>query len=514
MTGLAAFALYGSGAAPGLLWADSGEMQGAAMTLGIPHATGYPTLILLGALAGKIGGLHAINLLSSLCGAVSLGMIVLVMGELGVGVPASVAAAVVFGLTFAPWRNALRAEVYSLANALSLVATWATLVAHRTDRWGVRLVAAFFLGLTVTGHLSFAPPVAVLGASLAWRTWQDSRLRFARLAILLGAFLLGFTPWLETLLADVRGAGINYFDLVNAVHGTDGRPVPGLETPLRRLVWLILGRNVYPPLPFAFSLRRTVVNAIEIVFDLFYFQLGPVALPFAIAGLVRLWRSVHSRAVVLIGALLASLLFCAFFSAGPMMHLFLLPAMITLALAIGAGLQALLDRPSLRGASGVLVAILVTLLMVAPGNALRKYADAHPLTHWRFRMTEEGTQVDRAWIPSLRHETEPERYGRLATTWIPRNALVMADWDDISVLRYFRAVRGARPDLVVQPEAWETGKERIRRWQRTHDLLLQPIVFSDRPPDSFQVTISESVQIVPGHSLYVSRTPIPDPGRP
>ncbi|MGC9023387.1 MAG: glycosyltransferase family 117 protein, partial [Chloroflexia bacterium] len=126
LAALAAGALYAAGAAPGLTLryggSDGGELAVAVYTLGIPHPTGYPTYVLLaqavrlfpwGTFAGRL------NLFSALAGALTVGLVALVAGELFPEETFSaLVAALTAGLSLAVsglfWSQALIAEVYAL----------------------------------------------------------------------------------------------------------------------------------------------------------------------------------------------------------------------------------------------------------------------------------------------------------------------------------------------------------------------------------------------------------------
>lgn len=500
---LLALALYASSAAPGLLWGDAAELQGAARSLGIPHATGYPTFVLLGALFSRLGfadPAFGINFMSAFFGALTLAFLVLALGELEVGVGASVGAAAVFGLTFTPWHSALHAEVYALAIALGAIAGWASLVAHRTQRLAHLALAAFLLGVAVTGHFAFALPFAIVGLSLAWKTYRAGPRPLPRLALLAGAFVLGFAPYLQTWSADVHRTPFNYFDLVQVVHGPDGHPLPGLETPLRRIFWLMTGRNQYPAHRLALSPTTVLIGLIEAGFSLFVFELGPVAFVFALAGLARLRRRAQPRALRLMLVIVVSVAFAAITAGPELIALFLLPAMLSIVFFVGAGLDALRERLP-RGAAGVAL-VLAVAAMVLPGNALRIYADAHPFTRWKFHVESEGGgRNDRAWIPSMRGENDAARYGTRALELVPHRALVLADWSELMVLRYFTIVEGRRPDLDVEP--LPALPELLRLW-RERGAPARPLVCTGSP-EAWGLTASpaESLDVEEGRRLYV-----------
>ena len=498
-----ALALYASSAAPGLLWGDAAELQGAARSLGIPHATGYPTYVLLGALFSRLGfadPYFAINFMSALCGALTLAVLVFALGELEVSVAASVGAAVTFGLTFTPWHSALHAEVYALAIALGAMAGWASLVAHRTGRTAHLLLAGFLLGLAVTGHFAFACPVAVVGLALAWKTLRTGPRPLPRLVLLAVAFLAGFAPYLQTWLADIRHTPFNYFDLVRTVHATDGRPLPGLETPLRRLLWLLIGHNQYPVPPLPIVPARIVVGLVRGGFSLFVFELGPVALVLGLAGLARLARRAPPRALALVLVIAIAMLFTAITAGNELVALFLLPAMLAIVLLVGVGLDSLKER--VPRSAGVAAVFLAVLAMVVPGNALRTHADAHPLTRWKFHVESEGGgRDDRSWIPSMRGEDDAARYGARALATIPHRALVLADWPELMVLRDLVIVDRRRTDLDVEPLPAFPG---LRRVWRERGLPARPIVFTSSPvPWGLAEAAPESLDVVDGRRISV-----------
>ncbi|MHC4346502.1 MAG: protein O-mannosyl-transferase family, partial [Planctomycetota bacterium] len=116
-----ALVLYGLTCAPAVLWQDSGlfvyriwhnDLQG---NLGI--ALAHPLYILLGIVVKSIplgDFAHRVNLISAVCGAVSIAnLYLLVRLWLGRALPAIVAA-VTLALSWTFWQNAVIAEVYTL----------------------------------------------------------------------------------------------------------------------------------------------------------------------------------------------------------------------------------------------------------------------------------------------------------------------------------------------------------------------------------------------------------------
>ncbi|MEZ4837509.1 MAG: DUF2723 domain-containing protein, partial [Caldilineaceae bacterium] len=134
-----AFALgwYARTLAPGLLLGDPGEFQFAAWRFGLAHPTGYPLYLVLGGIWQHLLALFgvdpafALNLLSTILGALTAGLLYLLMTRLlptgSWGRLSALFAALLFTLNPTFWSQNIIAEVYAL-NALLVVAVlWAAL---------------------------------------------------------------------------------------------------------------------------------------------------------------------------------------------------------------------------------------------------------------------------------------------------------------------------------------------------------------------------------------------------
>ena len=91
---------------------------------------------------------------------------------------------------------------------------------------------------------------------------------------------------------------------------------------------------------------------------------------------------------------------------------------------------------------------------------------------------------------------------------------MIAGWSELNVLRYLQAVEGRRTDLALEQTSAFSLPDRMRLWQRAHDVSRQPFVFTEWVPEMAKYyAIAETLDVIPGHRLYVQRTPIADPGR-
>ncbi len=505
LTFAAALAGYASLAAPTVMFGDSAELQTVALAGGIPHATGYPAFVLLGRLFARLPfSDHAfrITFMSCCFGAATVALFVLAFTALDLSIPSALAGALALGASFTFWRSSLRAEVYTLGVFLGLLALWRTLAALRVSRRAPTLLAGFLCGLALTGHLSFILPVAILGLTLAWHTARFQRPVIPSLTLLLVVFLLGLTPYLYLVWADTRHYAYDYLRLVDLVHSPSGARIPGFTSPWERVAWLVTGRNRFPVIPFAFDPEATARNLLRSGTLLFLFELGPLALPFVLLGMFRGLLGEPRTAIPLVLTGASSLLFTAAIAGGGMTHLFLLPCALVCVVFLAAGIEPLLAR---RRVTGILVLLGVLL---APHLA-RIYADRQPIGPWGLRVEEEDPTLARTLLPSLRGFDTPRVYGEQALAAIPRGALVVANWPELTNLFYFQVVEGQRPDLTLSPTDGETLVQRLEGWQRSHAVSEAPFVFLSRPLDLPEAGAAlDSLQLPLGRWIYVRRAPL------
>ena len=96
---------------------DSGELVSAAITLGIPHPSGYPLWTIVGHLFTylPIGPIvWRINLLSAVCGALTCVLIYLILRRLIKPKFIALASGLLLGLSFTFWTQSTYAKFYTL----------------------------------------------------------------------------------------------------------------------------------------------------------------------------------------------------------------------------------------------------------------------------------------------------------------------------------------------------------------------------------------------------------------
>ena len=266
--------------APGVVWAgagiDSGDLAAAAAVGGVPHPTGYPTVMLLGLAVRAIplGDLALrLNVLTALAAAGSLVPLGLLAARLrsrpGLPMPlpaAASAAAVltIYGLAPLVWANAIVTEVYALASLLLWSAVYAAARARATARsardtrrWP--LVSGMLLGLGIGAHLTVALAAPALAAILLQGRWR-SRTSGRRAALAVAGLVAGCSVFAYLPIAASLDPPINWGDPSNLerfwsvvsgeiyrsrLGGSDPGAIAGkaawlLGEPVRQLTWLLL----------------------------------------------------------------------------------------------------------------------------------------------------------------------------------------------------------------------------------------------------------------------------------
>jgi hypothetical protein len=404
---------------------DRGELAAAAATFGIPHPTGYPTLMLVAGAVTHLLPLRpvlALNALVGLFAAAGAAALTLLLDRVllaaagdSIGPRARAAyallAALFVALTMTWWQQANGFEVYALhALFMPLVVLlslrWIDAAAEsapgQTSTREHRAGFAFALvtGLSFTNHLTtllLAPGLLIAaGMRLGWgrRLWRG----VARLA---PAFVIGLLPyaWLPLRSAmhprfdwgGVRSLGA----FLHHVSGVDYQRwmfahLSTMTLQARYLLWRI-------PLDYA-------------VVGVLVAGLG--------AGLLA--RRVPRLAALSLGLAVAGAAFAAGYGI-PDLDGYLLTIVLGLALCFAAGLLRLHER------FGPRVAIPLAAALVVLNGAL----------HWR-ACDEHGNRMVEGFVHDV--------LGPL-----PRNAVLFTDlWENLDAASYyFQEVEGLRRDVVI-----------------------------------------------------------------
>lgn len=207
--------LYVLTAARDIVLGDTPELMTAAVTLGVPHAPGYPLFTMLGHLFSLLptGPLpFRVDLLAVVCGVTTVELVYLTALRLTRDRMASVCAAFVLAVTPLFWSWSLVAEVFSPANLLAATFIFLLVLWHeRPERMGFLVGAAFVSGLALTNQQT----IVLLGPATLFLLWRRRAQLIARPSILaacVGAILVGLLPYAYLPWAAARHPLYNWGD--------------------------------------------------------------------------------------------------------------------------------------------------------------------------------------------------------------------------------------------------------------------------------------------------------------
>lgn len=321
---------------------DSAKFAYIPRLLGVPHPPGYPLYMLLGWLFSHLptGTLaFRMNLLSSVFGAATAGLIALIALELGCGPITALLAALLAGTGPLFWSQAIIAEVYTL-HTLLVAGMFLGLVRWARTRATLPLYAAaacFGLGLAHHTDIAlFVPAILLFLALTDVRILKDVRVVATACGIIVLCLALyvyaivrtrQHAAYLEVVVNSAR-------DVIDLVRG-------------HRFEYLLFRQ------PFVQSIRERGPTFVET----FRHELGIPGVALATAGIWVLWRRARPSAAFAVAGILVVLAFAISYFAYDV-DVFLLPGLVLGWILVAVGLSALARSPRilLRVATVALVA--------------------------------------------------------------------------------------------------------------------------------------------------------------
>ncbi len=356
--GLAAAALYGATLCPTVSWYDSAEFSASAASLRVvPHPPGYPLYTLLGHVFTWLPGEAAwgLNVMSAVFGVLVVVLMHRVSLRMGLGAAASLVPPVLVGLAPSVWGNAVVAEVYTPGLAFLLGALLLCLHARVRADPRIAWAAAWVAGLGLGVHMSIATWGLGFAALVVHGAWPKLReqpratlLRWGlatACAVLVGALVFLLIPFGPFDAVAPLGPWEDTFQRIWARTITD---VQGG-----------VFKRYFKPMPPGERLAQ--IGAI------FSSNLGPLGLLGAAAGLAWAWWHQRVLAVALVLGAVGNVAFFFRYDV-PDLDVFLLPALISLALLVGFGVEA---AARLKPVAGWIVA--GVLLCVTAGEGWSAY---------------------------------------------------------------------------------------------------------------------------------------------
>lgn len=418
------FALYALTLCRTVYWYDSAEFVTAAVTLGITHPPGYPLYTLLGHVFTwlPLQAATAVNLMSAAFAGLAVGLVFGIGRRLDLDrIPAATGAATL-GASGLFWSNAVVAEVYCPAVAVSALVLYLLLRALAEQRFSLALAASFVAGVGLGIHMS----VATLGLGFAMLVWLHGE-RVSRLLAAAGATIAGSFVFLYVPLRAAQSPPLNICDPSS----------PG------QFLWYLSG-GAYR---YLFGGDASFLERAVAIGGFFQEQLTWVGLALALGGIVSLSRR---RTKVCLALLLMAVGNIAFFFnyQAHDVEVFLLQTTMVLCCFVGAGVQALIDE----------VAKVVTPARAA--LATRLVAGAFMLFPLQLVYVNYAS-VDMSDFA----ETEP--FIHAAVDSLPENAVILnfttpPEWKRYAVFgMYAQLVLGERPDVthIMAPDLRRVARD-------------------------------------------------------
>lgn len=398
---------------------DTPKFQFVGYVLGTPHPPGYPLYVLLSHLFVTLVPIRTIayraNLFSAVMAAAACALMYVMARQIRVSRWPAACAAIALAAGASFWRNAVFAEVYSLA------AVMAALTIVLLLDWGARggtarlLAAVAAIGLGCGNHLTI---VGLAPVCVVYVLWRDRKVVTPRFVIAGAAILLAC--WSQYL-----------FIIVRSLQGA-----PYLESragSLSALLRVVRAEN-FADKRFAFGLSTIVTDQVPSAALVIGDELGIAGVALLVAGLVGAWRQRNAGAALVVGAAMGTLAMIVNLSGD--LQGFITPLVVFLWPIAGLGVDAVRGFVAMRGVRTASIAVAIVLAALMP--VVNVWAN--------YRQTDQSDQ------------TEQGRYFRSLYAQLPEGAAVIAeDYFFDMALRYLMFTGEGGRDKGIAPVGFGVG---------------------------------------------------------
>jgi len=439
---LLALGLYWVTLAPTVLWSDCAHLQLQAVRGTLQASAGSHPLwagiahlfsrIPVGDIAGRV------NLVSAIFGALTVGLLRLIMHEVGLPRKPSLVATLAFGVSHTFWTHSVTAEAYSLTLSLMATLVWLALRWYHTGRVCYLAWVGLMAGLGLAAHLM----VVLYAPALIWLAWRGR-------AHLDGRALLSFAVALVVGLVPL--AGLMARDAL--MMGFDGNEL------MRWVLFTFEGYD-FGPRFFDFSLHLLPSDVLHwaVFLGLQFVGLAGIL---GIIGAVVVWKVARRDLAVFLVLLYVGVMIFAFAYRVGERYAYYVPAYLPFAVWIGFGFARVRDppwavAPAFRAerwlwAGVVILVILVPLAtyrlapeLVSRGITIR---DAR-------RVPGPRSKYFFLWPPKTGYD-DARSFGEAALAAVPRNGVLLAEPILLEPMRFLQEVEGARPDVTLRYCCWD-----------------------------------------------------------
>ncbi|MCB1192300.1 MAG: DUF2723 domain-containing protein [Leptospiraceae bacterium] len=196
---------------------DFAEFQTAAYVLGVPHAPGYPLIVLWGKLFtflpfGSIA--YRVNLSNAVISSAACSFLFIMLRKFTFQKVLSLSLAIAFGLTTTYWSQSVMVEVYTMAVLFFLIMFYYVQNWKSTEQLKDIYLFAFFSGLGVTAHYTNALNFIVLLFYLLYKD-RFTKIPFKNWCIAAIFFFCGLLPFIYLPIASSFNPIINVGETSN-----------------------------------------------------------------------------------------------------------------------------------------------------------------------------------------------------------------------------------------------------------------------------------------------------------
>jgi hypothetical protein len=335
VTVVAVLAVYIATLAPGLIGGvgvDTPRFQYLGHILGVPHNPGYPLYLVLSNLFSQlpIGTIaYRVNLLSAVCGALAVGILVRLLLDFGCG--RWLAAAIALACAFAPifWSQSIIAEVYTLHAALFLAVLLNLLRWGRTRRPANFFWAMAWFALALGHHTTI---VTMVPAIVVYALWIDAKfvLRPRTIALTIGLLAVGLLQYALIIVRTRQGALF----------------VEGAAPTITQALSAFTGRQFHGFL-FAADLSTILFRRVPATARLITRELSPVGVLLLLPAVVWFARAYPPAATLFLLTAMGTLAFTLNYWSFDVPE-FQIPLLLLFWIVIGVGLAAAIGRIRVR----------------------------------------------------------------------------------------------------------------------------------------------------------------------
>jgi hypothetical protein len=416
--------------APTVYNLDSAELTTAAATLGLTRSTGYPLYILLGHLWSKIpvGDVgYRLNIFSAFTGAVSIGLIALILKHLQVKWWASFCALGLLATSKFFWALSSIAEVYTLQTALMAGLILCIL------RWQERptpyrmAFVGFIAGLCLCHH---AASVLMVPAVILFFLFSTAKKPFQpkMLGMGLTGLLIGLIPYLYFPLRYHSFPVFNYagsFDASGQFHPLKLDTLKGL--------WTLISGKSFSDRMFTYTFSGAI-REIRLFMEGLWRSFLVIGIGPGFFGAFVLFKRNWQAGWMLVIMFIFHTLFFINYQVVDKETMFL-PSYLVWTIWLGVGYDWLIE----------------ILIKTKEISTSKRMISESSLALWTFRCFIAGAVVVSViWkypIVNQADDWSTRQLGEQILSQVEPNALIFGYWNVVPVIEYLKLVEGQRPDV-------------------------------------------------------------------